>query len=567
MKKHILNIAVIALGLVALSYLPVPGEYQTANISQALEVSSFKFKITGETSGTGTFFEIKDSDYLNVSLQSSETLTLSLSSRPKVISLVIPSSSVSSAKLTINRLTPNMQYFIFDNSYKNETAFNSGAEGSYTFAQNLSGSHHIWIQETKGTIFIPEDCNSVGSFNNATSTCTLNQDILNENIEITQNGITLNCNNHIRSGTRAEFAILLNVRQNVTVRNCVIDNAGIGIFSLFAGNNTFTNNRVSNTSVGISVNLSNNNVLSGNTVSHSSNGILVNNASDNIVDGNTAKLNSSVGIAVVDSLSMTTGNTIKNNLVTDNEFGGVVIDGFRSNSNHISNNTLSGNGNGIFFFNTGNHDITGNTINSNSRGIFLSQAFSNTITDNTMESNQTGLSVDTFTPSATANNKIFHNNFINNVTQTSILVGGPYFFDNGLPDGGNFWSDFDAPAKGCIDANNDKLCDAPRIININRDIKDNFPWTIQNGWKAPKDININLSWSKNQDPDFKSYKIFRETSTGVGLNSTLATTITDQSQTSFNDQNLDAGVIYFYKIFVFDRVGLSSGSNEVSGGL
>jgi len=307
MKKYLLQVVLVALGLIGLSYLPVPGINQAANISQTLDISSFEFKLASETSGTGTYFEIKDSDYLNVSLQSSEILTLSLSSRPKVISLVILPSSISSAQLTISGLVPNTQYYVFDNSYKNEIAFNSGADGSYVWIQDVSGSHHVWLQETKGTIFIPEDCNAVGTFDNSTFTCTLNQDI-NDNIEITQDGITLDCNSHSRSGGFVNFGILLNNRQNVTVNNCVVSNASLGIAAFLSDNNTFTNNTTSNNlGVGIAIGtLSNANTVSNNTSFNNTDGILINNASDNIVNGNTAQFNSFNGIVIVDSLTSTT---------------------------------------------------------------------------------------------------------------------------------------------------------------------------------------------------------------------------------------------------------------------
>ena len=518
MKKHILNIAVVALGLVGLLYLPVPRTNQAANISQIPAVSSFDFKIQGETSGTGTYFEIKDSDYLTVSLQSSNTITASFSSRPRVISLVILPSSVSSAQLTISGLAPNTQYYLFDNSYKNETPFNSSPTGSYTWTQNISGPHHVWLQETKGTIFIPDNCNAVGTFNNSTSTCTLNQNI-NNNIEITTDGVTLDCNNHARSGGFVNFGILLNNRQNVTVKNCVVSNASLGIAAFLSDNNTFLNNTTSNNSgVGIAIgSLSDANTVSNNTSLNNNDGILVNNATDNIVNDNTAQFNFFNGIAIVGSFTDTARNTIRSNQITNNA-NGVLISGFVSQFN--------------------------------------------TIVDNTISNNNLGIGIDM--PGSANNNKVFNNNLISNSVQAFVSALGPNLFDNGLPDGGNYWSDFDTPAEGCSDSNSDKFCDASRVISTTPDIKDNFPWTVQDGWKGPVEVDINLSWSENKDPDFESYRIFRDTNAGVDLNDTLIATITDRGQTSFVDRGLDAGITYFYKIFVFDKIGLSSGSNEKS---
>ena len=74
---------------------------------------------------------------------------------------------------------------------------------------------------------------------------------------------------------------------------------------------------------------------------------------------------------------------------------------------------------------------------------------------------------------------------------------------------------------------------------------------------------ISLSWSKNNDRDFESYRIYRRTSSGVGTDDELISTINDIDQTSFVDNSLD-GENFYYKVFVFDKAGLSSESNEVS---
>ena len=84
----------------------------------------------------------------------------------------------------------------------------------------------------------------------------------------------------------------------------------------------------------------------------------------------------------------------------------------------------------------------------------------------------------------------------------------------------------------------------------------NFPGPAEQG------ISVSLSWSKNEDPDFESYRIFRDTVAGVDLNDTLVATVTDQNQTTFVDEGSDPDSTNYYRVFVFDRAGLSSGSNE-----
>ncbi len=90
-----------------------------------------------------------------------------------------------------------------------------------------------------------------------------------------------------------------------------------------------------------------------------------------------------------------------------------------------------------------------------------------------------------------------------------------------------------------------------RIINVTAD-------SIALEWSLPSDFD-------SQSPDFDSYQIFRSTSSPV-LTSTaaLVAKITSTSTLTFTDTNLPSSQTFFYKVFVFDKAGLSTGSNEVS---
>jgi hypothetical protein len=77
------------------------------------------------------------------------------------------------------------------------------------------------------------------------------------------------------------------------------------------------------------------------------------------------------------------------------------------------------------------------------------------------------------------------------------------------------------------------------------------------------ETTLTLSWSQNQDGDFASYKVYRDTEAGVDLTSTLVTTITQQAATSYNVTGLTGDTTYYFKVYVFDTGNLSSGSNEV----
>jgi len=77
--------------------------------------------------------------------------------------------------------------------------------------------------------------------------------------------------------------------------------------------------------------------------------------------------------------------------------------------------------------------------------------------------------------------------------------------------------------------------------------------------------SLKLVWTQNTDSDFSSYRIFRSTSAGVDTLSALVTVINQAGTTTYTDENLLTGQTYYYKVFVYDKKGLATESNEVSG--
>ena len=74
-----------------------------------------------------------------------------------------------------------------------------------------------------------------------------------------------------------------------------------------------------------------------------------------------------------------------------------------------------------------------------------------------------------------------------------------------------------------------------------------------------------LSWTRNEDSDFDSYRIYRSVSQGIeSPEDFLAIAIiSSQGETSYDDHLTTAGT-YYYRLFVFDTGGLhDTGSNEV----
>ncbi len=75
---------------------------------------------------------------------------------------------------------------------------------------------------------------------------------------------------------------------------------------------------------------------------------------------------------------------------------------------------------------------------------------------------------------------------------------------------------------------------------------------------------IALTWTQAVGTNFAAYRIYRDASPTVSQASELITTITTGSTTSYTDTDLDAATTYYYRVYVYDNAGLSSGSEVVS---
>ena len=69
---------------------------------------------------------------------------------------------------------------------------------------------------------------------------------------------------------------------------------------------------------------------------------------------------------------------------------------------------------------------------------------------------------------------------------------------------------------------------------------------------------LRISWPAANDPFFAAYAVFRSTTPGVGINSTLAAWITNPATTSFVDTNLALDTLYYYRVYVVNAFGAFS---------
>jgi hypothetical protein len=79
--------------------------------------------------------------------------------------------------------------------------------------------------------------------------------------------------------------------------------------------------------------------------------------------------------------------------------------------------------------------------------------------------------------------------------------------------------------------------------------------------------SVTLGWTKNDDKDFGSYRIYRSLSTPVGVsNANLTGAVAAQGTTQFTDSNIDKGQKFYFVVVVYDKYGTASVvSNEVHG--
>ena len=183
------------------------------------------------------------------------------------------------------------------------------------------------------------------------------------------------------------------------------------------------------------------------------------------ITNNTIKNNiESSGIVIINSSDL----FIKENNLTEN-FCGVEID--RSSKINIETNNISNNNRGIVLFYSSYSIIFKNLIEENEYGIRLlysSEIYGNTSYNNIFENtitknNNIGLQTDN-----ASNNKIYHNNLINNLGGNA-KDSSQNNWDNGYPSGGNFWDDYYGE-----DIDSDGIGDTPYLIQGGGN-KDRFP--------------------------------------------------------------------------------------------
>ena len=176
----------------------------------------------------------------------------------------------------------------------------------------------------------------------------------------------------------------------------------------------------------------------------------------NFVITNTAAQLQSTTVGI--SLTNTSNAIVANNTITGiasvlawnwGPYAGIYVAG--GNSNTITQNTLVDNLDGMDFINTSNNLIIQNNITGNldfelySTGICFVNA---------------------------SNNAVYHNNFVNSTYQAQ-STNSVNVWDNGYPNGGNYWSDYLTKYPSAAQIGNSGIGNMPYIIDAQN--KDRYP--------------------------------------------------------------------------------------------
>jgi len=208
------------------------------------------------------------------------------------------------------------------------------------------------------------DCDIFGIWNGKKNTCKLIEDLVDNPIEIGDDGIKLDCDGRsiTGSGAGSGTGILLDGKQDVTIQDCRVSLWDVGIKITGSNGNTIRVSILNDNGIGIRLGFSDDNELSGNVIeSNDEDGIKLNDSHFTTIKNNDIFGNEGDGIELNDS----DDSTINGNVITLNLGDGIFIH-FDSDGNFLSSNDVSGNeGDGIELNDSSFSTLKGNVITLN----------------------------------------------------------------------------------------------------------------------------------------------------------------------------------------------------------
>ena len=190
-------------------------------------------------------------------------------------------------------------------------------------------------------------------------------------------------------------------------------------------------------------------------------GVWLNNSNHNTIHKN--EITNSNGSAVY--LEYSSNNTILDNQMANNDDG---IGFLYSSNNIISGNYVANNTNGVHFSMSDYNSLSSNRISDNNQvGIRFDYSFNNTITGNGITNNNLGISLNTYSK----DNTFYHNDFVNNAEQVYVNESSvppiTNSWDDDLPSGGNYWSDYLDRYPNATEVDALGIGDTPYVMDAN----------------------------------------------------------------------------------------------------
>lgn len=376
--------------------------------------------------------------------------------------------------ITNNVFTKNnigMLLFRSDESNIYDNIFNNGSIGIYIDKSNDNQIYNNDISYNTDGI----------SIESSTYNTIRNNDLYQNN----DNGIVFNFSWYttIIENNVYENAVGISVLNSNVVsilQNSIYENSKGLCINLASNRNNISENNISrNMFEGIYISGSSTNVFYNNIINKNQNGFIGHTTTFNELLHNTVHNNQDNGIVLTSSPS----NIIDHNDIISSRFKeGILLS--KSDMNNITNNVISNAG--ISIYNSNENIMLYNEIDSSLNGIYLNSSNDNLLVENTI----TLCNFDGIYLSSCFNNRIYHNFIIDN-QQSAFDNNGQNMWDNGYPEGGNYWSDFDESGEGAYDYfsgpnqtgfHSDGIVDTPYDIP-GSDVQDRYP--LMYPWGPP----------------------------------------------------------------------------------
>jgi len=413
----------------------------------------------GSVEGSGTLFEVTDSDYLNVKLSSAAPIGLYMISHGGAIEILTESEDTpTTVNLILSGLEPLKTYYRYLDGYDNLEMVTSDSSGSYALTMDLSTPHRLVFKEEPSTLFLSdvEWTDSDGIVHNAGWSNSDGLDVtyiegvqpgvatwdptirtaslvdnLSETVVILSDDLTLDGNGFAidGGGVYPTFeGIEMRYRWNVTIRNLRITGTSYAMYIYGGGRHKILDNHLHNNFYGVYFQWG---------------------ASSSVVENN----------------------------VIENQWGAISFN-YVANAHVMRNNFVTGCdvATHILIY-SGSNTFERNTYAENQTA-FQIYGDSSTFNENVIQDNMTGV-LFMETNHDASNNSFYNNNFINNITHV-LAAGTNNTFNLPLPEGGNFWNDWTSP-----DNDGDGIVDIPYAIadrNGTTGAQDDLPWATRDGW-------------------------------------------------------------------------------------